>query len=105
METLENKLDLSNTRKTGEMICNGLIEKSKWRKVEYELPEKHKVVLVCIKFNDNTLARSMAYRVDTFGKQQWSTDLIYEEPNWYEPDEIEVTHWMPLPDLPGKEVV
>jgi hypothetical protein len=42
----------------------------------------------------------MAYRVGAPEKRAWSTDLAYEDPNWGYVDDINVTHWMPLPDPP-----
>lgn len=72
-----------------------------WRRIEDELPEKNVVVLVCFRSGyDNSLIRAMAYRTFDPGRCCWSTDLVYEEPDGYTVDDIEVTHWMPLPDLP-----
>jgi hypothetical protein len=74
-----------------------------WRRVEDELPEKNEVVLVCFKSgHGNSMIRTMAYRIREEGRWRWSTDLVYEEPDWYYVDDIEVTHWMPLPELPPK---
>lgn len=72
-----------------------------WRGIEEGLPERNVVVLVCFKSGyDKSLIRAMAYRTFNPGKCCWSTDLVYEEPDGYTADDIEVTHWMPLPDLP-----
>jgi hypothetical protein len=72
-----------------------------WRRVEDELPERNEVVLVCFKSGyNNSLIRTMAYRTFDPGRCCWSTDLVYEEPDGYAVDDMEVTHWMPLPDLP-----
>jgi hypothetical protein len=72
-----------------------------WRRVEDELPHRNEVVLVCFRNQyDSSLTRAMAYRTFDNGISRWSTDLIYEEPNAYTIDEIEVTHWLPLPKLP-----
>ncbi|MCA1794535.1 MAG: DUF551 domain-containing protein [Desulfobacteraceae bacterium] len=72
-----------------------------WRGIEDELPKRNVVVLVCFKSSyDASLIRAMAYRTFNPGKGCWSTDLVYEEPDGYTADAIEVTHWMPLPDLP-----
>ncbi len=72
-----------------------------WRRVEDELPERNVVVMVCFKSGyDNSLIRAMAYRTFDPGRCFWSTDLVCEEPDGYAVDDIEVTHWMPLPNLP-----
>lgn len=72
-----------------------------WRRVEDGLPEINEVVLVCFKSSrDDSLIRAMAYGIDASGRWQWCTDLVYEEPDWYYRDDIEVTHWMPLPGIP-----
>lgn len=73
-----------------------------WRRIEEGLPESNAVVLVCFKSSyDKSLIRTMAYRTFKPGMCCWSTDLVYEEPDGYTADDIEVTHWMPLPDLPA----
>jgi hypothetical protein len=72
-----------------------------WRDIEEGLPERNVAVLVCFKSGyDKSLIRAMAYRTFDPGSCCWSTNLVYEEPDGYSPDDIEVTHWMPLPDLP-----
>lgn len=75
-----------------------------WRRVEDELPERNEVVLICFKsVRNNSLIRTMGYRTFDPGKNDWSTDLAYEEPDGYLVDDIEVTHWMPLPELPSDQ--
>jgi hypothetical protein len=77
---------------------------SSWRSIENERPGRNKVVLVCYKSNfDDSLIRALAYRIYSSGRWHWSTDLVYEEPNGYDRDDIEVTHWMPLPEPPLKQ--
>lgn len=77
---------------------------SSWRSVKDELPERNQVVLVCFKSGfDDSRTRTMAYRIYKTGRWHWSTDLVYEEPNGYNCDDIEVTHWMPLPEFPQKK--
>ncbi|MGD8801295.1 MAG: DUF551 domain-containing protein [Desulfobacterales bacterium] len=78
---------------------------SSWRSIEDDLPERNAVVLVCFKSGfDDSLIRTMAYRIYKSGRWRWSTDLVYEEPNGYNCDDIEVTHWMPLPEFPQKKI-
>ena len=77
---------------------------SSWRSVEDQLPGRNEVVLVCFKSSfDDSLIRALAYRICSSGRWHWSTDLVYEEPNGYDRDDIEVTHWMPLPERPLKQ--
>ncbi|MCF8050580.1 MAG: DUF551 domain-containing protein [Desulfobacterales bacterium] len=74
----------------------------RWRRVEDELPERNEVVLICFRNGrNNSLIRTMGYRTFDPGKNDWSTDLVYEEPDGYLVDDIEVTHWMPLPEIPS----
>lgn len=93
----------STLRLSSHSTANGV--HLQWRRVEDELPERNVVVLVCFKNRyDNSLIRAMAYRTFAPGKCFWSTDLVYDAPDDYTVDDIiddiEVTHWMPLSDLP-----
>ncbi len=112
METVDGKADSTNngidkvlrTEKIDPSLCPSYGAKDghmAWRRIDEELPERNDVVLVCFKGGyDNSLIRAMAYRTFDPEKCCWSTDLVYEEPDGYTVDDIEVTHWMPLPDLP-----
>lgn len=74
---------------------------NRWRRIEDELPDENCVVLVCFKRDcDGAPVRTLAYRVGPPEKQLWSTDMAYEDPNWGCVDDINVTHWMPLPEPP-----
>jgi len=74
---------------------------TKWQRVEDGLPEIGEVVLVCFKTaRDHSLLRSLAYRASRIGGYCWCTDVIYEEPGLDIADDIQVTHWRPLPGLP-----
>lgn len=73
----------------------------RWRRVEEELPRRNELVLVCFKSGyGDSLMRTIAYRTYHHERHCWSTDLIYDEPQWYAEDDIDVTHWMPLPEAP-----
>lgn len=113
-----NSLDLERVHKgvgdIGKSIGRGTLEPTQnarllpsdpsiWRRVEDELPQENQVVLVCFKHgSSDSTTRAMAYRICDCRGWHWSTDVVYEEPNWGDIDDIEVTHWMPLPEPPLK---
>ena len=69
-----------------------VVEKSKWIKVEDELPPLRTYVI--------------AYVVNLFGKGQKFVSEVYfsSDQEWIinEDDKCIVTHWMPLPDPPNE---
>ena len=65
-----------------------------WISVEDRLPEIGEAVLVICRFGKMIVSELDGY----WGKER----LFWTYPNWVE-EQIEVTHWMPLPEPPKEE--
>ena len=64
----------------------------KWINIKNEYPESDTNILVCL---SNKAIRVSYYFQDSFGRWFSSADEIWDK--YYTDD---VTHWMPLPDMP-----
>lgn len=79
----------------------GRSPKAGWTRTEEAVPAPYQVVMIC--FNNrfkSVKIRALGYRITDSYPLLWSTDVVYEYPNEDIYDDIEVTHWMLLPDLP-----
>ena len=70
-----------------------------WIKCNEKLPESTNLVLAVAsgKPHENITLHSAIVIASFLGKEGW---LVEEYPDWETP---EVTHWMPLPELPKSE--
>ena len=85
--------------------CNWSKDPSKWISVEERLPEPYHTYLVALK-EKYSFGTEWRYHVDVadmvdgdgYIEGMWNTFN-----DWYEGQEIHVTHWMPLPEPPKEE--
>lgn len=71
---------------------------SDWIPVSEQLPETGKDVLVCV---GRASSRQPIYRHIEIGYKLESGGWLLSGEWWYEEGADEITHWQPLPDLPG----
>ena len=102
-DTIErlNAFDKSNSyrlllknRKLEERLVE-MKNKLRWRVASHELPKKHDNVLVCVNGIFKEISFHNAIQIGFYaGEEGWIIDG-YEE--W---ENANVSHWMPLPDMP-----
>ncbi len=102
-DTIEqlNTFDKSNSyrllrknRKLEERLVE-MKNKLRWRVAAHELPQKDKIVLVCVNGIFGNISFHNAIQIGCYaGEEGWIIDG-YEE--W---ENANVSHWMPLPDMP-----